>query len=188
MNNKGNLLRRVSIILLFTSMITAGIFDGLYSVTMPVIKNYFGYTYMQQSMMQVISCLFGIVASTIAGWILVRRNYRFTALLAMAVMATACVGFFFAPRFAIIVVVYTVYRFGYSAYNVSTQAMFSALIVTNIATMMNLLHCFYGVGSTIGPLLTNFFINQMGFTWRKTYLLAALLFLLYFAFFFFIKV
>jgi len=165
-------------IILFGAMFLFGFIENIKGVTYPLIKTEFDVSYEQQGMM--VSVLsFGYVIFCLVGGILIgSQGVKKTFVLGIFFMTAGLGAIFFLPRFLFITGALFVVYATFGIFEVSTNALATQLFTSRAALLMNLMHFFYGAGSSLSPLTAGRIASSLD--WRYVYLFSAPLVLLVF--------
>jgi fucose permease len=158
---------RLLLILAFVAFISLGLPDGLIGVAWPSMRQSFGLPLDALGSLFVSTTLGYVTASFLSGAIL--RRIRLGALLALSCAATAAalIVYSTAATWAIVVAAGVVAGLGAGAID-SALNTFAAHNYS--ARTVNMLHAFYGFGTTIGPaLMTAVLLSNAG--WQRGYLI-----------------
>ena len=161
---------RALLVLSFIAFISLGLPDGLLGVAWPSMRATFGLQLDALGALFISTTLGYISSSFLSGALL--RKMRLGDLLALSCLATACalIAYSIAPSWAILVTVGVLTGFGGGAIDSSLNT-FAAHHYS--PRTVNLLHAFYGLGTTLGPLLMTTLLLA-GRTWQRGYLLVGL--------------
>ncbi|HEY7642603.1 MAG TPA: MFS transporter [Steroidobacteraceae bacterium] len=157
---------RLLLALAFVAFISLGLPDGLLGVAWPSMRRSFGLP---------LAALGSLFISTTAGYVTssflsgaVLRHMRLGTLLALSCAATsvAMIAYSVAPHWAIVVAFGVLAGLGAGAID---SALNSFAAHSYSARTVNLLHAFYGLGTTIGPALMTA-VLLFGAGWQRGYL------------------
>jgi fucose permease len=155
--------------IVYGTMAIYGFIENLKGVTYPLIKTEFAVSYDRQGLM-VSMVSFAYVLFGAAGSILIARFGVKRALTAgFATMLAALGAVFVTPNYhsAVLALVATGAAFGF--FDVGVNALGTQIFTRKAALLMNVLHCFYGLGSTLSPRMAG--AVSAGLGWRYSYLL-----------------
>lgn len=158
---------RLLLALAFVAFVSLGLPDGLLGVAWPSMRRSFGLPLDALGSL-LISTTVGYVASSFLSGVILRR-IRLGALLALSCAATALamIVYSLAAHWAIVVAFGVVAGLGAGAID-SALNTFAAHNYS--ARTVNLLHAFYGLGTTLGPaLMTAVLLANAG--WQRGYLI-----------------
>jgi fucose permease len=154
-----------------------GFIEGLRGVTYPLIKTEFDVPYHRHGLM-VSMVSFAYVCFCAAGGFIIARFGVRRALLAGFVSAFIGLGaVFFLPGYKAVSASLFVIGAAYGFFDVGVNALGAQVFTSKAALLMNLLHFFYGLGSSLSPKIAG--TVSAGLGWRYVYLFsvpAALLF------------
>ena len=158
---------RLLLVLAFVAFISLGLPDGLIGVAWPSMRQSFGLPLDALGSLFVSTTLGYVTASFLSGAIL--RRIRLGALLALSCAATAAAMIVYstASTWTVVVASGVVTGLGAGAID-SALNTFAAHNYS--ARTVNMLHAFYGFGTTIGPaLMTAVLLRNAG--WQRGYLI-----------------
>ncbi|ACY13851.1 major facilitator superfamily MFS_1 [Haliangium ochraceum DSM 14365] len=157
--------RSVLVLLAFVAFISLGLPEGLLGVSWPSIRNTFALPLDGLGLLVSATTIGYLGSSFLAGRLL--RAMSIGALLALstAASAVALLGFAFAPIWPAMLVAALLAGSGGGA----VDAGLNAYGATHFsARILNWLHAFFGVGTTIGPLVVTA-VLESGRVWRWSY-------------------
>ena len=159
-------------------MILFGYIENIKGVSFPLIKTEFNIPYEQQgilvSVLSLSYVLFCFIGGILIGSIGVKKSY----IVGFIFMIVGLTGTFFLPSFLSVAAALFVVFAAFGLFEVTVNALATQLFVTRAALLMNLLHFFYGVGSTMSPRTAGALASAHG--WRMVYLLSIPLVLVFF--------
>ena len=165
-------------IILFGAMFIFGYVENIKGVTYPLIKTGFDISYEQQGVMVSVMS-FGYVIFCLVGGILIGSlGVKKTFVIGFVFMALGLAGVFFLPPFLFVAGALFIVSAAFGLFEVSSNALATQIFTTRAALLMNLLHFFYGAGSSFSPRAAGFIASAQG--WRYVYLLSIPLVLLFF--------
>ena len=158
--------------IIYVVFISLGLPDSLFGVAWPVVHNEFMVAESFASIYSIITgvCTGGI--SLIAGKLI--RKFGTPTVTFASVILTACglLGISFAPN--IVVMMICTIIMGYGAGAIDT-ALNNYISLHYEARHMSWLHCFWGVGVTVSPLIMSVFLNGETGSWRNGYRVIAIM-------------
>ncbi len=161
---------RAPLVLCYLAFVSLGLPDGLTGVAWPAVRETFGLPLDALGPL-LIAVTAGYVTSSVAnGWL--RRHLQLGALLALSCVATATslLGYAIAPVWGLMVAAGSLAGLGAGA----IDAGLNAYVATHHSPRtLNLLHAFYGLGTTTGPLLMTGVLLS-GHSWRYGYAMVSL--------------
>jgi len=158
---------RLLLVLAFIAFISLGLPDGLLGVAWPSMRGSFGLPLDALGSLFISTTIGYVTASFMSGAIL--RRMRLGTLLALSCALTACalIAYSLAPAWELIVAFGVITGLGAGAID-SALNTFAAHHYSPRA--VNMLHAFYGLGTTIGPaLMTAVLLANAG--WQRGYLI-----------------
>ena len=152
--------------IIYVVFISLGLPDSLFGVAWPVVHKEFMVAESFASLYSIITgvCTGGI--SLIAGKLIRKFGTPNVTFVSVLLTATGLLGISFAPN--IIVMMICTVVMGYGAGAIDT-ALNNYISLHYEARHMNWLHCFWGVGVTISPLIMSVFLNGNTGSWRNGY-------------------
>jgi fucose permease len=157
---------RLLLVLAFIAFISLGLPDGLLGVAWPSMRQTFDLPLDALGSLFISTTLGYVTASFMSGAVL--RRMRLGTLLAVSCALTACalIAYSLAPRWEIVVAFGMLTGLGAGAID-SALNTFAAHHYS--PRTVNMLHAFYGFGTTIGPaLMTTLLLGGLG--WQRGYL------------------
>ena len=146
-----------------------GIADSSKSVYFPLIQSYFHLQYDFQGMFVSASSLGYTLFSIVVGYLTVRIGIKWSLAIGFFVMLlsyASCVTFI---NIIALICFLIVAGIGQVFLDVSLNVFATVLFQFHQAAMMNLLHCFYGLGATTGPILTGFVSSHLHMSYRGVF-------------------
>lgn len=160
------------LIVIYIVFISLGLPDSVFGVAWPVVHKEFMVAESFASLYSIITgvCTGGI--SFIAGTLI--RKFGTPKVTLVSVLLTACglIGISFAPNIAVMMICTVI--MGYGAGAIDT-ALNNYISLHYEARHMNWLHCFWGVGVTVSPLIMSVFLNGETGSWRNGYRVIAII-------------
>jgi fucose permease len=167
------------LVILFTTMFLLGFIENLKGVTYPLIKLNFDVSYERQGMMVSALSLSYVLFSIVGGILIGSKGVKKTFILGSVFMFLGLAGAFVLPDFLPVAAALFAVSAAFGLFEVSANALATQIFTTRAALFFNLMHFFYGAGSSLSPLAAGYVASVMD--WRKIYLFSMPL-----AFFFFI--
>ncbi|WP_422656869.1 MFS transporter [Paenibacillus sp. EC2-1] len=159
------------LIIIYLAFISLGLPDSLLGAAWPVMQADFGAPFGVAGVMSIIIALGTIVSSLASGTLMKRVGTGQITLVSCMLTALALLGFYYAP--SIIWLMVLALPLGLGAGSVDA-ALNNYVAVHFKAHHMSWLHCFWGVGATLGPIIMAGFIREDNL-WRSGYLTVALI-------------
>ncbi|MBR4286326.1 MAG: MFS transporter [Clostridia bacterium] len=157
---------------IYVVFISLGLPDSLFGVAWPVVHKEFMVAESFASLYSIITgvCTGGI--SLIAGTLI--RKFGTPRVTLVSVILTACglLGVSFAPNIVVMMICTVI--MGYGAGAIDT-ALNNYISLHYEARHMSWLHCFWGVGVTVSPLIMSVFLNGETGNWRVGYRVIAII-------------
>lgn len=152
--------------IIYVVFISLGLPDSLFGVAWPVVHKDFMVAESFASLYSIITgvCTGGI--SLIAGKLIRKFGTPNVTFVSILLTATGLLGISFAPNIVVMMICTVV--MGYGAGAIDT-ALNNYISLHYEARHMSWLHCFWGVGVTISPLIMSLFLNEETGTWRNGY-------------------
>ena len=166
--------------IIYLAFISLGLPDSLLGVAWPLMHLEFGSPSEAAGLVSMVISAGTIVSSLLSGFVLKRLETGKVVFISSLMTATALLGFSFAPSLVWLIVLAIPLGLGAG----SVDAGLNNYVATHYKALhMSWLHCFWGLGATLGPLIMARFIAEQN-TWRSGYLVVSILqFLLVFLLF-----
>lgn len=156
---------------IYIVFISLGLPDSVFGVAWPVLHNDLG---IAENFASVYSIIVGICTSavSIVAGVLIRK-FGTAKITAVSILLTiiGLVGISFAPNVAVMIVFAVILGYGAGAIDTGLNNFVS---LHYKAQHMNWLHCFWGIGVTLSPIIMSFFLKD-GSSWRNGYRAIALI-------------
>ena len=159
------------LIVIYVVFISLGLPDSLLGVAWPVLH---GELNVPESFASVFSIIVGVCTggvSFVSGTLIRKFGTARVTLASIFVTALGLVGISFAPNIAVIILFSIILGYGAGAIDTGVNNFVS---LHYNASHMNFLHCFWGVGVTVSPMIMSIFLDSEG-SWRNGYRVVALL-------------
>ncbi|MBQ9913816.1 MAG: MFS transporter [Clostridia bacterium] len=163
------------LIVIYVVFISLGLPDSLFGVAWPVVHSEFG---ISESFASVYSIIIGVCTggvSFVSGKLIRKFGTSRVTLVSVLITALGLVAISFSPNIAVMMISSVIMGYGAGAIDTGLNNFVS---LHYKAQHMNWLHCFWGVGVTVSPLIMSLFLGDGGAEWRKGYRVVALLQLL----------
>ncbi|PSL40075.1 fucose permease [Planomicrobium soli] len=157
------------LIIIYLAFISLGLPDSLLGVTWPVMQPEFGAPLETAGLLFMVIAGGTIVSSLASGFLLKRFGTGKVAFVSSFMTAAAILGFSFSPSLVWLFLCAIPLGLGAGAIDAGLNHYVAAHYK---AHHMNWLHCFWGVGATLGPIVMAAFISGNS-TWRNGYLAIA---------------
>lgn len=157
--------------MIYGVFINLGLPDSLLGVAWPVMQPSFGVPYSFAGIVSMIIS-FGTVISSLSSVKLIKLfGTGKIVLISVFLTASALLGFSFSQSFIWIVLMAIPLGFGAGCVDSAINGYVAKFYT---AKHMNWLHCFWGIGALISPIIMSFFIKD-GSSWRNGYLIVSLI-------------
>ncbi|MBR3766639.1 MAG: MFS transporter [Clostridia bacterium] len=160
------------LIVIYIVFVSLGLPDSLFGVAWPVVHGEFGIPESFASLYSIITgvCTGGV--SFVAGKMLRRFGTAKVTLFSTLLTVIALIGMSFSPNIAVMMFFSVVLGYGAGAIDTGLNNFIS---LHYEARHMNWLHCCWGLGVTISPLIMSQFLTGEPGSWRNGYRVVALL-------------
>lgn len=159
------------LIIIYAAFISLGLPDSLLGVTWPAMQPDFNIPFGFAGIVSMIISGGTIVSSLLSGRILKRFGTGKVTLVSVTMTALALLGFSLAPSFIWIIFLAVPLGLGAGA----VDSGLNAYIAEHYESRhMNWLHCFWGLGAILGPLIMAQYINNNR-SWRNGYLTVSII-------------
>ncbi len=158
------------LIIIYISFICLGLPDSLLGVSWPLIRTEYNVSLSAVGPIYMMIAGGTIISSFFSGKVLTRFGTAKVTAVSTAMTALGIIGFYFAPSVHWFYLMTIPLGLGAG----SVDAGLNAYVANHYKSHhMSWLHCFWGVGATVGPMIMSLFIKDA--SWRKGYLTVALL-------------
>ncbi|AWX56125.1 MULTISPECIES: sugar MFS transporter [Brevibacillus] len=159
------------LIMIYLSFISLGLPDSLLGAAWPVMQEEYGAAFGVAGVINIVIASGTIVSSLMSGALLKRLGTGQITLISCLMTAAALLGFSFAPSIIWLMVLALPLGLGAG----SVDAALNHYVATHYqAHHMSWLHCFWGVGATLGPIIMSGFMRDHDL-WRNGYLTISLI-------------
>ncbi|MGE7762198.1 MFS transporter [Peribacillus sp. NPDC097895] len=159
------------LIMIYLAFISLGIPDSLLGVAWPVMQSDFGQPLETAGFLYMIIAAGTILSSLASGWLNDRIGTGKVTLISVILTAAALLGFSYAPSLYWLIICAVPLGLGAGAID---AALNNYVALHYKSHHMSWLHCFWGVGASIGPIMISYFIANKG-SWRDGYFTIAFL-------------
>ena len=160
------------LIVIYIVFVSLGLPDSLFGVAWPVVHNEFGVNESFASIYSIITSVCTGGVSFIAGKMLRKFGTAKVTLFSTLLTVVALFGISFSPNI-VMMMLFTI-MLGYGAGAIDT-GLNNFISLHYEARHMNWLHCCWGLGVTISPLIMSRFLSDEIGSWRSGYRVVALL-------------
>lgn len=160
------------LVVIYVVFISLGLPDSLLGVAWPVLH---GELNVPESFASVFSIIVGVCTggvSFISGTLIRKFGTARVTLASVFVTALGLLGISYAPNIALMIVFSIILGYGAGAIDTGVNNFVS---LHYNASHMNFLHCFWGVGVTVSPMIMSLFLDGESGSWRNGYRVVALL-------------
>ena len=160
------------LIVIYIVFISLGLPDSLFGVSWPVVHLDFG---VSESFASIYSIIIGVCTggvSFVAGKLIRRFGTGRVTFYSTLLTVLGLIGISFAPNLAVMMLFAIVMGYGAGAIDTGLNNYVS---LHYEARHMNWLHCFWGLGVTISPMIMSLFLGGENGSWRNGYRVVALL-------------
>ena len=160
------------LIIIYIVFISLGLPDSLFGVSWPVVHLDFGVSESFASIYSIITgvCTGGV--SFVAGKLIRRFGTGRVTFYSTLLTVLGMIGISFAPNLLVMMLFAIVLGYGAGAIDTGLNNYVS---LHYEARHMNWLHCFWGLGVTISPMIMSMFLGGENRSWRNGYRVVALM-------------
>ncbi len=116
-----------------------------------------------------------LLACTFTSWLINKIGVKATSILTFVIMAGSGVLIYFSTNFPSLVGAYFILYLGNGMLEIGLAIIAARLFTKNTGTMLNLSHFFYGLGSTVAPIVAaqimGWEISATVLGWREMYMI-----------------
>lgn len=163
---------------IYIVFISLGLPDSTFGVAWPVVHLEFG---APESFASVYSVIIGLCTGGVgffSGKLIRKFGTATVTLVSILLTVIAMVGISFSPNIVVMLLCSVVLGYGAGAIDTGLNNFVSLHYKSNY---MNWLHCFWGIGVTLSPVIMSFFLGGETGSWRKGYrAVAAIQFAIFF--------
>lgn len=156
------------VVFCFLCMAAFGFLDNIGGTVIPSIHTELNVTYSDIGLMILIAYMSYLIVTFIGGILLDRVGNKAVLVSGFLMVSTACILFSTVKSFISVVVLMFVLAAGLGCYEICLNSLGAQLFTVNSAVMVNFLHFFYGVGSTIGPKYAGWLLSRK-VSWNTVY-------------------
>ena len=160
------------LVVIYIVFISLGLPDSMFGVVWPVIHTEFG---LPESFASVYSIIVGVTGggvSFLAGRLIRKFGTSRVTFFSILLTAIGLVGMSFSPNIALMIIFSIILGYGAGAIDTGLNNYVS---LHYEARHMNWLHCFWGIGVTVSPMILSPFLSGDGSMWRNGFRVVALL-------------
>ncbi|MBQ8503870.1 MAG: MFS transporter [Clostridia bacterium] len=157
---------------IYIVFISLGLPDSLFGVSWPVVHTEFGVSESFASLYSIIISVSTGGVSFVSGRLIRKFGTSKVTFFSILLTAIGLVGISFSPNIVFMMLFSVIMGYGAGAIDTGLNNFVS---LHYKAHHMNWLHCFWGVGVTLSPLIMSAFLGDDGSEWRKGYRVVALM-------------
>lgn len=157
---------------IYIVFISLGLPDSLFGVAWPVVHTEFGVSESFASVYSVIISVCTGGVSFVSGRLIRKFGTSKVTFVSILLTALGLIGISFSPNIAVMMLFSVIMGYGAGAIDTGLNNFVS---LHYKAHHMNWLHCFWGVGVTVSPLIMSGFLGDGGSQWRKGYVVIAVM-------------
>lgn len=159
------------LIIIYLAFISLGLPDSLLGSGWPAMRGDFGIALSGAGVVSMVITCGTIISSLLSGKLLNRFGTGKVTFFSCFMTAAALLGFSFSPSYIWLIFLALPLGLGAGAVDAGLNTFVAGHYK---AHHMSWLHCFWGVGATLGPILMSGFISRED-SWRKGYLCVAII-------------
>ncbi|MGM9974816.1 MAG: MFS transporter [Clostridiaceae bacterium] len=175
-----------ALIILFVVMILAGITENSKGIFIPGFKEYFIIGDKEISYMIMGTSLTYMIANFLGGYLCERLGQKLVLTLGVIILILSLVMMSISQSFLAFAIWIGINSAGLGFAGIAGNTLLPVIVLSFQSLAMNLMHFFYGFGSTIGQRSFGFFLDK-GISWRQLYLIVAVAIGILFLILFFIS-
>ena len=160
------------LVVIYIVFISLGLPDSVFGVSWPVLHIEFG---IAESFASVYSIITGVCSggvSFFAGKLLRKFGTANVTFVSILLTALGLIGISFSPNIVIMMICAVIMGYGAGAIDTGLN---NYIALHYEARHMSWLHCFWGLGVTISPLIMSLFLNGENGSWRNGYRILAII-------------
>ena len=157
---------------IYVVFISLGLPDSLFGVAWPVLHKDFGISESFASVYSIIVSVCTGGVSFVSGTLIRKFGTSKVTLFSILLTAVGIVGISFSPNIIVMMIFAVILGYGAGAIDTGLNNFVS---LHYKAQHMNWLHCFWGVGVTVSPLIMSAFLGDGEGSWRDGYRIIAVL-------------
>ena len=160
------------LIVIYIAFISLGLPDSLFGVSWPVLHVEFGIAESFASVYTIITAICTGGVSFVAGRVIRKFGTGKVTFFSTLLTAIGLVGISFAPNIVVMIIFAIILGYGAGAIDTGLNSYVS---LHYKAKYLNWLHCFWGMGVAISPMIMSVFLGAGEGQWRNGYRVVALL-------------
>ncbi|MFC7679343.1 MFS transporter [Paenibacillus sp. GCM10028914] len=164
----------ILLLVVFGGFLIFGFSENIKGPAIPRMQSEFQLDEMQLGLLLAFNSLGYLIACSFTGFLSSRIGIKWTGILAFSSMAISGVLMYLSTNYAFLSASYFLMYIGNGMLEIGLAIMAARIFTKNTGTMMNLSHFFYGLSSTVAPIVAssmmgwNLFGGELG--WRGMYL------------------
>ncbi|WP_245640117.1 MFS transporter [Paenibacillus dakarensis] len=162
------------LLVVFGGFLIFGFSENIKGPAIPKMQSEFQLDEMQLGLLLAVNSLGYLIACSFTGLLSARLGIKWTAILAFSSMTISGVLMYLSTNYAFLSASYFLMYIGNGMLEIGLAIMAARIFTKNTGTMMNLSHFFYGLSSTVAPVIAS---SMMGWSvfggelgWRGMYL------------------
>ncbi|MNM90480.1 putative transporter [compost metagenome] len=167
------------VLTVFIGFLIFGFSENIRGPAIPRIQTDFSLSEMQLGTLLSLNSLGYLLACSFTAILVRKWGVKITSLLAFGAMAVSGIFIFFSNNYAVLSGSYFFMYIGNGMLEIALAILGAQIFVKNTGTMMNLSHFFYGLSSTVAPIIASglMTVTVFGYTldWRGMYLVMLML-------------
>lgn len=160
------------LIVIYIAFISLGLPDSLFGVSWPVLHVEFGIAESFASVYTIVTAICTGGVSFVAGRVIRKFGTGKVTFFSTLLTAIGLVGISFAPNIVVMIIFAIILGYGAGAIDTGLNSYVS---LHYKAKYLNWLHCFWGMGVAISPMIMSVFLGAGEGQWRNGYRVVALL-------------
>ena len=159
------------LVIIYISFISLGLPDSLLGSAWPIIQTDLSSAFSMAGYISMTVCAGTVVSSLFSNRLVAKFGAGKVTLVSVAMIALALFGYSFAPNIFLLFVMAIPLGLGAG----SVDAALNNFVALHYQSKhMSWLHCFWGIGATVGPAIMSMFLLSQG-GWRKGYITIAII-------------
>lgn len=160
------------LVVIYIVFISLGLPDSLFGVVWPVLHKEFGIAESFASVYGIITGICTGFVSFLAGRLIRKFGTGRVTLVSIMLTAIGLLGMSFSPNIYVMMIFSIILGYGAGAIDTGLNNFVSLHFKSQ---HMNWLHCFWGIGVTLSPIIMSFFLKGESGSWRNGYRVIALI-------------
>ncbi|WP_082631251.1 MFS transporter [Gracilibacillus massiliensis] len=160
---------------IFGGFLIFGVSENIKGPAIPDMQNELSLSDGTLGVLLAINAFGFLLACTYTSWLIAKIGAKATSILTFLLMAISGVFIYFSTNFASLVGAYFLLYIGNGMLEIGLAIIAARLFTKNTGTMLNLSHFFYGLGSTVAPIVAaqmmGWEISSTVLGWRGMYMI-----------------